>query len=85
MTPPPIVLCVWEDATILDDGPWASGPVLTDYAPRLVYQVGFLVADLPEGIQLSEAVGDDLMAPRTQVPRGMVRSVTILKPSKARR
>lgn len=85
MNPPPMVLCVWEDATVLDDGPWTDNAVSTEYAPRLISQVGFLVADLPQGIQLSEAVGEGLMAPRTQVPRAMVRSITLLKPSKARK
>lgn len=85
MKPPPLVLCVWEDAVLLDDGPWVHTPEPAPYTPKLFYQVGFLVGDDPEGVQLCEAWSDGVISPRTQIPRGMVRSVTPLKPTKARR
>lgn len=85
MSTPPVVLCEWEDATILDHGPWTVPPESAEYTPRIFLQVGFLVGDQPEGIQLSEAWSDGCIAPRTQIPRGMIRRLVHLTPKKGRR
>jgi hypothetical protein len=74
----PIVAVTWEDATLLDSGTWAEKPETHEYKPVIFRQVGFLLSDTPSGIILTCTMGDDQMAPRTQIPRGMVRAVTVL-------
>jgi hypothetical protein len=75
----PLVLVVWEDAGSRDSGTWADKPKDQNYEPFYFKQVGFLMYDGPEGIVLSDAIGNnDQIAPRTQIPRGMVRSITKL-------
>jgi hypothetical protein len=86
MTPPPLVLVQWEDATILDSGPWTVAPEPgLPYTPRIFYQVGFLIGDQAEGIQLCEAWSDDVIAPRTQIPRGMIREIRSLRVEEKKR
>lgn len=73
--PPPLVLIEWEDARVLDDGgPWTANTP-TEYRPHLVQQVGFLVLDAPEGVHLTHAWHPDLVAPREQIPRSMIRRI----------
>ncbi len=74
---PPIVAVVWEDAQVMDDGAWVEN-ANHDYKPYLVYQVGFLLSDTPEGLILSQAWNPKMVGARDQIPRGMVRSVTPL-------
>lgn len=81
--PPPLVLVEWEDATQLDSGPWADNETPA-YTPKLFQQVGFLLSDTPEGVILTHAWSDNLVATRDQIPRGMVRSIQHLQKSKAR-
>jgi hypothetical protein len=68
-----LVYVVWEDASIITDGQWTS---LEDrgYEPKLVTQVGFLVKDQPECIQLTECFMEGPYGGNiTQIPRGMIR------------
>lgn len=82
---PPLVCVEWEDASVLDTGPWALMPDEIKHEPRIFMHVGFLLADLPEGIQLTEAWSEEVIAPRTQIPRGMIRRLVYLGPIKRRR
>lgn len=75
---PPLVLVVWEDACNLDTDAWAdNNPV--KYEAKLFKQVGFLLYDGKEGVILTSAWSVDKVAPRDQIPRGMIRKVTRLK------
>lgn len=76
---PPLVLVVWEDAKVVADGPWTENKD-RPYEPHLVYQVGFLLKDTKQGVQLTQAWHPDLISPPDQIPRGMIRSVTYLQP-----
>lgn len=76
---PPIVLVAWEDAKVVGGGgAWVHNEDF-DYEPHIVWQSGFLVKDVPEGIMICDAWHKDLIGPPTQIPRGMIRSFTILK------
>lgn len=78
-TAPPLVLVQWEDATLLDAGPWADNKD-HKYAAKMFVSVGFLLYDGKEGVILTSAWSPDVVAARDQIPRGMVRKVTRLKP-----
>lgn len=72
---PGIYLVIWEDAKVVTEG--GAWHTIHDvpYEPYLVYQVGYLIKDVPEGIMLSEAWSDGLMGNPTQIPRGMIRGM----------
>lgn len=75
---PPLVLVLWEDACNLDTDAWAdNNPV--KYEPKLFHQVGFLLYDGKEGVIITSAWSLDKVAPRDQIPRGMIRKITKLK------
>ena len=80
---PPIVLVVWEDAKVLDAGPWAENKT-HDYQPHLVHQVGFLLSHTEQGVVLTQAWHPELVAARDQIPLGMIRSMTVLGPKRKR-
>jgi hypothetical protein len=75
---PPLALVVWEDATQLADGPWMELVHIKEYTPHLFHQIGFVIKDLPEGVIMTEAWGEKLVANPTQIPRGMIRSIQYL-------
>lgn len=80
-----IVLVEWEDASVLDNETWvdrATAPVAT---ATVFSQVGHLLEDTPDHVVLTCTIGDKLMGARTRIPRGMVRSITVLEPKRARR
>jgi hypothetical protein len=69
----------WEDAADLDDSPWAFHDDSFMYQPVVAHQVGFVLYDGPEGMVLTSSyIGDDTYGCRSQIPRGMIRSVTII-------
>jgi len=72
---PGVYLVIWEDAKVVTEG--GAWHTIHDvpYEPYLIYQVGYLVKDVPEGIMLSEAWSDGLMGNPTQIPRGMIRGM----------
>lgn len=75
---PDICLVVWEDAKVVSEGgAWHSHADVA-YTPYLIYQVGYIIKDVPEGILLSEAWSADMIGNPTQIPRGMIRSITKL-------
>jgi hypothetical protein len=88
MDMPPIVLVIWEDAKVIDDGAWAENKN-HDYKPHLVHQVGFLLKHTEEGVLLTQGWHPELVAARDQIPLGMIRSMTVLQvapePKKRRR
>lgn len=81
---PPLVLVEWEDATTLDPHPWVDNEAVT-YRPLVFRQVGFMLAQTPEGVVLTQAWHPDKVAARDQIPRGMIRSITPLSPAPVRR
>jgi hypothetical protein len=46
-----------------------------EYVPHLVWQAGFLIKDVEEGIHILDAWHPDLMGNPTQIPRGMIRAL----------
>lgn len=67
----------WEDAGTPETGTWVELPAPT-WEPIMVQSVGYLIYDGPEGVMLSADRIKDHRAPATQIPRGMVRKVTVL-------
>lgn len=78
MKKPPLVLVTWEDAKVLDDSAWAEN-TNHDYKPMIFESVGFLLSDTPQGVILTSAWSDDMVAARDQIPRGMILKVKKLK------
>jgi hypothetical protein len=75
---PPLVLVTWEDAKVLDDSAWAANKD-HDYKAMIFESVGFLLSDTPEGVILTSAWSEDMVAARDQIPRGMIVKVRKLK------
>ena len=75
---PPLVMVLWEDATVLDHDNWASDTASHDWEPQLIVQVGFLLHKSKKGIVLTSALGDGFVAARDQIPMGMVRELHYL-------
>lgn len=82
---PPMVLVVWEDAYALDVGETWVLTKPTVWEPCLVHSVGFLIYEGPEGVVLAESWRHDFTGQRQQLPRGLVRSVQRLNPTKGSR
>lgn len=78
--PPPVVMVEWEDAKVLDSGPWAETDQEHTYKKHIVHQVGFLLAHTEDGLILTQSWHPELVAARDQIPLGMVRSITPLAP-----
>lgn len=78
MTTPAVVRVVWEDTVVLDDTTWGDKSRHDGFTwkPFLVDQIGFAIYDGPEGVVVVDSwTSGSLMGPRTQIPRGMIRSV----------
>ncbi len=75
-----IVLCIWEDASELDQGAgaWVYREDVKPSTPVIFHQVGFLYRITPDEIELTACVGEEQIAPRSRIPAGMVRSLTEL-------
>ncbi len=73
------VLCVWEDAGDLDDGPWVFRKEVKPSEPFIFHQVGYLHELTPEAVVLTSCVGAEQMGVRSRIPIGMVRSLVELK------
>jgi hypothetical protein len=71
---------LWEDAADLDQYPWAEHEETFVYKPVLVEQIGYVLYDGEEGVVLTSSVfvDDSTVGCRTQIPRGMIRSITII-------
>lgn len=77
-----MVLVEWEDAITLDAETWIANEPMTKTTPCMVYTVGFLVHEEPGRLVLVESWNPEITGPRTQIPRGMVRSVQQLRARK---
>lgn len=83
MTPSKMVLVRWEDAKMLEGGPWCENKERA-YESHEVIQVGFLTLDVPEGIHLVSAWHPDITSPPDQIPRAMIREIVELGPKRKR-
>lgn len=79
---PPLALIEWEDATLRDLGTWVDNEPMA-YEAKLFLQVGFVLHDDAEGVIITSAWSPDKIAPRDQIPRGMIRKMTYLKRGQA--
>lgn len=62
---------------MVDSGAWVDKKIGFQWKPFLVETVGFVLYDGPEGIVVTDSWSSgDLMGPRTQIPRGMLRRVS---------
>lgn len=75
---PPLVLVTWEDAKVMDDAAWTNNSD-HDYKSLVFESVGFLLSDTPEGVILTSAWSEEIVAARDQIPRGMILKVRKLK------
>jgi hypothetical protein len=76
---PKVVYVVWEDACDRDEGGWAPADLPATYEPVLMHSVGFVVHDSEAGLILTGTVNPSCFGIRTQIPRGMIRSIKILQ------
>ena len=74
----------WEDACVKDEGTWASNEE-HKYEPQMMHTVGFLLSDTEEGVIITGTWSDDTLAPRDQIPRGMIREIGPLKALKEKK
>ena len=85
MPVPPKLVCIrWEDAKMLEAGPWCDARERT-YEPHEVWQVGFITLDVPEGIHIVSAWHPDATSPPDQIPRAMIREIVELAPVASKR
>ena len=71
---------LWEDAADLDSTPWTEHEEDFVYEPVMVEQIGYVLYDGPEGVVLTSSVFIDktTVGTRTQIPRGMIRNITVI-------
>lgn len=77
----PLVEVWWDDATSISQG-WQTKEVFDkeEIKPEIVLSVGFLVKDAEAHIILAmDTDGDGDHASRSQIPKGMVRHMKILR------
>lgn len=79
MRMPKIVFVEWEDACCLDSGTWVDSDIETMYEPVIMRTVGFLLLDKPEGVIVTGTFSPVSIAPRDQIPRGMIRKFIVLQ------
>lgn len=72
------VLCVWEDASDLDEGTFIERKDAPEPKATIFHQVGFLMSISASELILLSVIGDELMGVRTRIPAGMVRMLTEL-------
>lgn len=74
------LVCVeWEDAWTQDGWHFtAEGHAATKHEV-IVYSVGYVVQETPDGIMLSSAVNNEGFGSLWKIPNGMIRSVRRLK------
>jgi hypothetical protein len=74
---PPMVMVAWEDAKVLSGDAWVQNEEFT-YSPYIVYQMGYLITDVPEGVIITDTWSKELLGPPTQIPRSMIRDIRYL-------
>lgn len=75
MTTLRLVRVIWEDASVLDDGPWADRVGLKPAEATIFDQVGWLMEMTNDHVVLSACIGRTLISPRDRIPMGMVKSI----------
>ena len=74
----PIVEIIWDDATELDG--WKELHEEEETKPCLILSVGFLVKQTKNHIVIAQDLSHDRMRNgRSQIPRGMVKQLKVLK------
>ena len=73
-----LVLCVWEDASDVDIGPWVAREGAPEHEATIFHQVGYIVDLTPDFLLLTHAVSNEQMAVRSRIPIGMVRRLVQL-------
>lgn len=73
-----VVLVQWEDAKIIDAGPWVEEKEYA-YTPYVVSTVGFVLSHSEEGIVLTDSVAKGLTGCVHQIPAKMTLEITLLK------
>ena len=73
-----LVLCVWEDASDADAGPWVPREGAPAVEPVIFHQVGFVVELTADHLLLTHAVSKEQTAIRSRIPAGMVRRLVTL-------
>ena len=74
-----LALVEWEDACDIDTEPWVELDGSFKYVPLIATQVGYIVYEGKEGIVMSSAKIGSCVARRSQIPKGMIRSIKILE------
>ena len=73
-----LVEVIWDDATEIDG--WKEEHEEEELKPCLILSVGFLVAKTKTHIVIAQDLSHDRMRNgRSQIPRGMVRQIKVLK------
>jgi len=73
----PLVECIWDDAAGIKDG-WSAKNEKPE--PYIALSVGFLIHDGPDHIVIAQDTdGEGGHNGRTQIPRGMVKRIKVLK------
>jgi hypothetical protein len=72
------VLCVWEDASDLDEGPWTPRKDAAKPEATIFHQIGYLYELTADAVVLTACVGQEQMGVRSRIPAGMVRSLVEL-------
>lgn len=82
MSKPPKAVIVWEDCYVLDSETWVKKHEgAFEWKPYLVETMGFVLYDGAEGVVVTDSWTDaEHTGTRTQIPRGMIRSITYEKP-----
>lgn len=73
-----LVLVQWEDAKIIDAGPWVEEKEYA-YTPYVVSTVGFVLSHSEEGIILTDSVAKGLTGCVHQIPAKMTLEIILLK------
>ena len=76
MTP---VIVEWEDACEMDATPWVSSDADFPIPALLVKQIGYLMHEDKAHVVLTSAYAEGQVGRRTQIPRGMVKSIKKIK------
>lgn len=73
----------WEDATEQTATAWTDKGEVQAWTPCIVQTVGFVVHDHADGMVLTDSYTGALYGRVTQIPRGMIRSVTELRKARS--
>lgn len=77
----PMVEVVWDDATELKPG-WDDE--LEEITPALALSVGFLISDTKDHIVIAQDIDEQgHHNGRSQIPRGMVKTIKVLRKADA--